>query len=208
MDLLSAPVSIFIFVLTVGTSLYGLYGNRNVIDNLMLHPYSINRGKKYFTILGSGIVHADLNHLLFNMLSFFFFAFTLERITGSLFFGLLYILSLLISDLPSIIKHKNNPDYYSLGASGAISAVIFSYILFDPLTKFYLFFIPIGIPAYIFGVLYLAYCAYAARQTGDHINHDAHFYGALSGLFITILFHKGILSNFIQTISTQLALLI
>ncbi len=201
MNFLAAPVATFIFVLTIATSLFGLLANRNIIDNLMLHPYSISRGKKYFTILGSGIIHADFNHLIFNMLSFFFFAFTLEQITGSLFFGLLYLASLIISDLPSIIKHKNNPQYFSLGASGAISAIIFSYILFDPLQKFYLFFIPIGIPAYIFGVLYLAYCAYAARQASDHINHDAHFYGALSGLFLTILFHKGILSNFIQTIT-------
>lgn len=201
MNFLAAPVATFIFVLTIATSLFGLLANRNIIDNLMLHPYSISRGKKYYTIFGSGIVHADFNHLIFNMLSFFFFAFTLEQITGSLFFGLLYLASLIISDLPSIIKHKNNPQYFSLGASGAISAIIFSYILFDPLQKFYLFFIPIGIPAYIFGVLYLAYCAYAARQASDHINHDAHFYGALSGLFLTILFHKGILSNFIQTIT-------
>ncbi len=201
MNFFAAPVATFIFVLTIATSLFGLLANRNIIDNLMLHPYSISRGKKYFTILGSGIIHADFNHLIFNMLSFFFFAFTLEQITGSLFFGLLYLASLIISDLPSIIKHKNNPQYFSLGASGAISAIIFSYILFDPLQKFYLFFIPIGIPAYIFGVLYLAYCAYAARQASDHINHDAHFYGALSGLFLTILFHKGILSNFIQTIT-------
>lgn len=201
MNFLAAPVATFIFVLTIATSLFGLLANRNIIDNLMLHPYSISRGKKSYTIFGSGIVHADFNHLIFNMLSFFFFAFTLEQITGSLFFGLLYLASLIISDLPSIIKHKNNPQYFSLGASGAISAIIFSYILFDPLQKFYLFFIPIGIPAYIFGVLYLAYCAYAARQASDHINHDAHFYGALSGLFLTILFHKGILSNFIQTIT-------
>ena len=87
-----------------------------------------------------------------------------------------------------------------MGASGAISAVLFSYILFDPLSRIYIFFIPIGIPAYIFAVLYLGYCMYAAKTQGDHINHEAHFWGAVSGLVITSILFPHILGNFLNSV--------
>jgi membrane associated rhomboid family serine protease len=166
----------------------------------MLHPYSIHRGKKYFTILTSGFIHADMNHLLFNMLSYYFFAFTLEKIVGHWQFALIYLLGLILSDISSIIKNKNNSGYYSLGASGAISAVLFSYILFDPLSRIYLFFIPIGIPAYLFALLYLGYCMYASKNQRDHINHEAHFWGAITGLVVTAMLFPHVLGYFIKSV--------
>lgn len=193
------PVSSLIFVFTIAVSLYGIYGDQHANRGLMLHPYSINRGKKYFTILTSGFIHADMNHLLFNMLSYYFFAFTLEKIVGHWQFAVIYILGLILSDVSSILKNKNNPGYYSLGASGAISTVLFSYILFDPLSRIYLFFIPIGIPAYIFALLYLGYCMYASKNQRDHINHESHFWGAIAGLVITSIMFPHILGYFIKS---------
>ncbi|SMO55785.1 rhomboid family intramembrane serine protease [Solitalea koreensis] len=199
-----APVASAIFAFTVFTSLYALFVNHDVTYQLSLHPYSINRGSRYYTILTSGLVHADIGHLLFNMMTFYFFAFRLEATIGHWQFALLYTAGLILSDVSTIAKYKNSIHYYSLGASGAISAVLFSYILFDPLTKLYIMFIPIGIPAVIFGPIYLAYCVYASRHGRDNINHDAHFYGAVTGIVLTILLFPSIIGYFMGTIMTAL----
>lgn len=191
-----SPVASAIFVLTLFTSLYTMYIERGTLRHLMLHPFSFVRGKKRYTIITSGLIHADMGHLFFNMLSYFFFAFTLERIVGHWQFFVIYILGLTLSDISTIVKNKNNSSYYSLGASGAISAVLFSYILFDPLTKLYFMFLPIGIPAFIFAILYLLYCVYASRNQYDNVNHDAHLWGAVTGLVITIVLYPSVISYF------------
>ncbi|CAH0191515.1 hypothetical protein SRABI27_04494 [Pedobacter sp. Bi27] len=195
-----APVASVIFVFTIITSLYAFY-DHSIYGKFMLHPYSVSKGQNVYTLITSGLVHADWMHLFFNMFTFYAFAFTLERLMGSWQFGLLYFLGLVLSDLPTVIKHKDHFNYNSLGASGAISAVLFSYILFNPMSKIYIMFIPIGIPAVVFGILYLIYCAYASRNSRDHINHDAHFFGALTGLIFTIIFVPGILQNFITMLT-------
>lgn len=195
-----APVASVIFVFTIVTSLYAFYDN-SVYGKFMLHPYSVSKGSNIYTLITSGLIHADWMHLFFNMFTFYAFAFTLERLMGSWQFGLLYFLGLVLSDIPTVFKQKDNFHYNSLGASGAISAVLFSYILFNPMSKIYIMFIPIGIPAVVFGFLYLIYCAYAARNSRDHINHDAHFFGALTGLIFTIIFVPGIIQNFISVLT-------
>ncbi|MDN3587816.1 rhomboid family intramembrane serine protease [Pedobacter aquatilis] len=191
-----APVASLIFVFTIITSLYAFYDN-SVYGKFMLHPYSVSKGKNIFTLITSGLIHADWMHLAFNMFTFFAFAFTLETLMGSWRFGMLYFLALILSDIPTVFRYKDSFNYNSLGASGAISAVLFSYILYNPMSKIYIMFIPIGIPAVVFGFLYLIYCAYASKNSRDGINHDAHFYGALTGLIFTIIFVPGILQNFI-----------
>ena len=195
-----APVASIIFVFTIVTSLYAFYDN-SVYGKFMLHPYSVSKGNSIYTLITSGLIHADWMHLFFNMFTFSAFAFTLERLMGSWQFGLLYFLGLILSDIPTVFKHKDNFHYNSLGASGAVSAVLFSYILFNPMSKIYIMFIPIGIPAVVFGFLYLIYCAYASRNSRDHINHDAHFFGALTGLIFTIIFVPGIIQNFISVLT-------
>ncbi|QDW27119.1 rhomboid family intramembrane serine protease [Pedobacter sp. KBS0701] len=195
-----APVASVIFVFTIITSLYAFY-DHSLYGKFMLHPFSVSKGQNVYTLITSGLVHADWMHLFFNMFTFYAFAFTLESLMGSWQFGLLYFLGLVLSDLPTVIKHKDHFNYNSLGASGAISAVLFSYILFNPMSKIYIMFIPIGIPAVVFGILYLIYCAYASRNSRDHINHDAHFFGALTGLIFTIIFVPGILQNFITMLT-------
>lgn len=193
------PVASLILLFTVVTSIYA-FNDHTLFGKFMLHPYSVYRKNKIYTIITSGMIHADWMHLIFNMITFFFVGFALEAQIGSLRFGLIYLLSLVLSDIPSIYKHKDDFWYNSLGASGAISGVLFSFILFYPLTPFYLFFIPIGIPAVLFGGLYLLYCAYASRQSRDNINHDAHFFGALTGIIITILIVPGIVEHFLSSL--------
>ena len=137
-----APVASIIFVFTIVTSLYAFYDN-SVYGKFMLHPYSVSKGNSIYTLITSGLIHADWMHLFFNMFTFYAFAFTLERLMGSWQFGLLYFLGLILSDIPTVFKHKDNFHYNSLGASGAVSAVLFSYILFNPMSKIYIMFIPI-----------------------------------------------------------------
>jgi membrane associated rhomboid family serine protease len=137
-------------------------------------------------------------HLFFNLFTFFFFAFSLEKMIGHWQFGLLYFASLILSDIPSVIKHKNHFWYNSLGASGAISAVLFSYILFKPLTIIGVMFIPM--PAILFAVLYLAYSWYMAKNAKDNIGHDAHFFGAITGLIFTLIFVPGIVPHFLSSL--------
>jgi membrane associated rhomboid family serine protease len=205
--LMLAPVASIIFVITIIISLIA-FSNENLYGKLMLHPYNVSRGRYIYTIITSGFIHKDWMHLFFNMMSYYFFAFQLEPVLGHWQFGVLYVLSLILSDMPSVVKYKENYSYYSLGASGAVSAVVFSAILYNPLAKMMILPLPIEIPAVIFGVLYLVYCSYATKYSRDNINHDAHFYGALSGLMITILFHPGILPGFFNQITEKVQSLI
>ncbi|SDQ00694.1 Membrane associated serine protease, rhomboid family [Mucilaginibacter sp. OK268] len=201
-NLLTAPVACVIFVITIITSLMA-FSNENLYGKLILHPYNVSRGRYVYTVITSGLIHKDWMHLFFNMLSFYFFAFQLEPLLGHWQFAVLYIASLILSDMPSVMKHRENYNYYSLGASGAVSAVVFSAILYNPLGQMMILPLPIPIPAVIFGILYLVYCSYASKYSRDNINHDAHLYGALSGLMITIIFHPGILPGFFQQITER-----
>lgn len=200
-----APLASIIFVFTIVTSLYAFY-DQSIYGKFMLHPYSVSKGKNVYTLITSGLIHADWMHLFFNMFTFYAFAFTLEQMMGSWQFGLMYFLALILSDLPTVFRHKNDFHYNSLGASGAISGVLFSFILFNPMAGIGILFLPFSIPAVIFGGIYLAYCAYASKNSRDNINHDAHFFGALTGLIFTIIFVPGILQNFFAIIGAKLGM--
>lgn len=194
------PVSALIFLFTIITSIYAFYDG-GTYGKFMLHPYSVAKGKNVYQLITSGLIHQDWSHLIFNMLSYYFFAFNLERTIGHWQFGLLYFVSLILSDLPSVYRHKDHFWYNSLGASGAVCAVVFSFIMFSPMTKLIIFPIPIPIPAVLYGVLFLAYTSYAGRKANDGINHDAHFYGALAGVLITVALYPQAVSIFINSIS-------
>jgi membrane associated rhomboid family serine protease len=195
-----APVACIIFAVTIAVSLFAFY-NDNLYTRFILQPYNVSKGKYLYTLITSGFIHADWTHLLFNMMTFYFFAFQLEPAIGHWQFALLYGASLILSDLPTVVKHKNDFWYRSLGASGAISAVVFSAILFNPLGKMMLIFLPIPIPAVLFGVLYLIYCTYASKKGIGNINHDAHFFGALSGVLITIILIPQIVPYFLHSVT-------
>jgi membrane associated rhomboid family serine protease len=192
---LITPVASAIFAVTILTSLLA-FSNPQIYDRLILSPHEVYRKQNVYTLLTSGLIHKDWMHLFFNMLSYYFFAFNLERIIGHWQFAVLYLVSLVLSDIPTVLKHKNDFWYRTLGASGAVSAVVFSFILFDPMTKMMILPLPIPIPAILFGVLYLVYCVYAGRQQADTINHDAHFYGALNGIFITVILYPEVIPYF------------
>jgi membrane associated rhomboid family serine protease len=179
--------ALLIFVITIATSLIALFGAPRLLDRSLFRPYWLLRRQQYDTVVMSGLVHADLTHLLFNMLTFYFFGFELERRIGTTSFVLLYVIGLLLSHLGTWYKHRNNPEYASLGASGAISAVLFAAILYSPNSSLFILPIPFPIPAPLFALGYLAYTYYASKNPTGRINHDAHLGGALTGLAFVAL---------------------
>ena len=180
-------VALLIFVVTLVASLAGLYAQPQVIERSLFRPYWFLRRKQYASIVTSGFVHADLPHLIFNMVTFWFFAFPLEKQIGPVRFAVLYVLGLVVSDLGTYFKHRNDPQYASLGASGAISAVLFAAIVYFPWMELFIIPIPVPIPAPLFAVGYVAYSWYSARQSRGRINHDAHLGGALFGIVFVLL---------------------
>jgi membrane associated rhomboid family serine protease len=176
-----------IFVVTIVASLVGLYGSPRFLERCLFRPYWFLRRRQYETIVTSGIVHADLPHLIFNALTYWFFAFQVERQIGPARFAALYLFGLVVSDLGTWYKHRNDPGYASLGASGAISAVLFASIVYFPWQKLFIIPIPVPIPAPLFAIGYVAYSWYSARHAHGRINHDAHLGGALAGLAFVLL---------------------
>jgi membrane associated rhomboid family serine protease len=180
-----------ILMLTIVVSIIGLF-SRKLIERAVLRPYLIARGTGYATLLTSGFVHADVTHLLFNLITFYSFAFPLEHTIGTLRFVVLYFCGLLISGIGTCVKHRDEPNYASLGASGAILAVLFASIVYFPRQRLFILPFPLPIPAPLFAVAYLAFSYYssgrsASGQTQDRINHDAHIFGALTGVAFVLL---------------------
>lgn len=193
-------VTVLISVLT--------FSNGDIFYRFRFNPFSAFHSKQYYRFLTYGFLHADWVHLLINMFVLYSFGQLVEEyykyifeIKGSFYYILLYVGAIAISVLPSFGKHKDDPGYNAVGASGAVSAVVFASILFEPLAKIYMFFIPIGIPAAIFGILYLIYSAYMGKRGKDNIGHDAHFWGAIFGIAFTIALKPKIVLYFIQQIS-------
>jgi membrane associated rhomboid family serine protease len=201
MNNIESPAALIIFCATIGISLYALYGKRqNLIDKFALQPWKVFRQMTWYQTITSGFLHADMMHMMFNMLTFYFFAFQLEKVIGTGSFVVIYFGSMMLADVTSLLKHKDDYAYRSIGASGAISGVLFSFILFFPKAPLGIMFLPIPIPAPIFAVLYLAYCYYAARHADDMINHEAHFWGALAGVVLTVLLKPNVVDYFLNQI--------
>jgi membrane associated rhomboid family serine protease len=191
-------ISFIVFVLTIVVSLIGLFGAPRLVENSLFRPYWLQRRREYHTIVTSGLVHADLAHLIFNMVTFWFFAIPLERHIGPVRWLVLYVAGLLISHWGTYVKQKNNPEYACLGASGAISAVLFAAIVYFPEQRLIILPIPIPIPAPLFAVGYLAYSWYASKHPHGRINHDAHLGGALTGLLFVALTQPSAYGNLLR----------
>ncbi len=183
---------------TVGTSLLGLFAAPQVIERSLFRPYWFLRKKEYSTLYMSGFVHADLGHLLMNMVTFYFFAFPLERWLGTGSFLMLYATALVLSHTCTYFKQAGNSQYATLGASGAISAVLFAYIVYDPTSTLFIIPIPVPIPAFVFAFCYLGYTYWAAKQQKGRINHDSHLCGALSGLGYVLVTDAGAYARLFQ----------
>ncbi|MCD0247102.1 rhomboid family intramembrane serine protease [Xanthomonas melonis] len=177
------------------------FNNRRLNDRLILWPPAVDKYKQYDRLVTYGFIHADLGHLVFNMITLFFFGRIIERVmlqvTGSvLTYPLFYLAALVVSILPSYLKNQKNPNYLSLGASGAVSAVLFAFILLQPWTIILVLFIPA--PAIIYAVFYVGYSLWMDRRGGDRINHSAHLAGAAFGVMFMLIMAPEVWQIFLQ----------
>ncbi|MDF1698110.1 MAG: rhomboid family intramembrane serine protease [Saprospiraceae bacterium] len=197
-------ITILIIIVTCIVS-YLCFEDRSLFNKLMHHPVSeVNRGE-WYRLVSSGFVHADFMHLGFNMYVLYGFGSTVEKlflaqygvIAGRFIYLLLYLVIIIVADIPSLIKHKNNNYYSSIGASGAVSGILFIAILFNPWGML-LFMFVLPIPAIILGILYLVYSSWASKNARDKIAHDAHFYGAIAGIVFALVLLPNLLNIFIN----------
>jgi membrane associated rhomboid family serine protease len=194
------PGALLILALTCAVSLIGLYVAPQLIVRSLFRPYWLVRRGEYIRLITSGFVHGDLGHLLFNVITFYSFAFLLERHIGTAQFLALYFSGLLVGNLGTYFRHRADPNYSCLGASGAILAVMFASIVYFPSQRLIILPIPLPIPAPLFALGYLAYTYYSARLARDRINHDAHFGGALAGLAFVAVTNPGAYRNLLVTV--------
>jgi membrane associated rhomboid family serine protease len=178
-------VTIVLIAVNVIISYKG-FGDYGFFERYKFNVGSVRRGEQ-FRMFSSGFLHADTSHLFMNMLTLYFFADVVINSVGELNFIVIYIISLLLGSLLSLYFHQNEYQYSAIGASGAVTGVLYAAILLNPGMSLYLFFIPIPIPAYIFGIGYLLYSIYGMKNRIGNIGHDAHFGGAIGGLVVTLI---------------------
>jgi membrane associated rhomboid family serine protease len=178
------------------------FNNPRLAERLILWPPAVDRRRQYDRLLTYGFIHADFQHLLFNMITLFFFGRAIEPVfvarIGAIGFLGFYLSALVVSILPSYLRHLHDARYRSLGASGAVSAVMFSFILFAPWAKIVIFPIPFGIPAVLYAVLYVGYSIWMERRGGDNVNHSAHLVGGAYGVAFTLLAVPEALGHFLR----------
>lgn len=188
-----------IIIITVIISI-AAWQSRPLLERLIFYPPAVNKGQ-YDRLLTHGFIHANGMHLLFNMFTLYFFGSVIERFYinkfGNLGFLAFYVLAIIVAILPTYARNKNNPRYSSLGASGAVSAVLFAYILFAPWNTLYLFAV-LPIPAIVFAIAYVAYSIWADRRDGGNINHSAHLFGAVFGVVATIAIEPNLIIHFLH----------
>ena len=181
------------------------FSNEKLTTELIFYPPAITRDNQWYRFITSGFIHADIQHLAFNMFTLYFFgrsweyAYCGELGVGQIWYIVLYLGALVASQIPSYLKNRNNYRYRSLGASGAVSAIVFSMILLMPWSTLYVFIIPL--PAILYAILYLGYTIYMSKKGGDYINHDAHLWGAIFGIAFSIALKPEVISIFLQAIT-------
>lgn len=194
-------VTYVIIGVTVAVSLM-CFSNREWLEKLALNPYRMIHAGEWYRLITHGFVHADGTHLFVNMFTFWSFGTYIEQVfdvagwgTGS--YLLLYFGAMVVASVPDLIRYRHASWYRSIGASGAVSGILFTSIFLNPWDKILLFAV-VPIPGILFGVVYLVYCQYMAKRGGDHVNHTAHFYGAVYGFVFPILMRPDLFSVFIE----------
>jgi membrane associated rhomboid family serine protease len=196
-------VTFALIALTVLVS-WQAFDRPRMLDRLLLWPPAIERNRQYDRLVTHGFVHADWQHLLFNMITLYFFGRHVERLflpyIGQLGFLLFYLSAILVAILPTYLRHRHDPRYRSLGASGAVSAVLFAFILADPWSLLFVFFVPL--PAIVYAALYIGYSVWMDRRGGDNVNHSAHLWGAGYGVLFTVVMEPGVVAGFLERLAS------
>ena len=204
-------ITLIIIIITVIVSIFA-FRSQKVMDDLIFYPATITERGQLYRFITYGFIHADVWHLIFNMYAFYLFGGACESFFveifkkyKKIFYLLMYLLALIVCVIPDFNKHKANDGYRSLGASGAVSAVVFAYIMFQPLQGIGLLFIPIFIPGFLFGILFLVISYFLGKKEGSRINHSAHMWGAIFGIIFLIIFSHffssyPLLDNFITAV--------
>ena len=196
-------LTIVIVAVTVLVS-WRAFNDRALLERLILWPPAVERRRQYDRLLTHGFIHADWMHLLFNMITLWSFGTAVERAFSQMItpagYVLFYLSAIVVSILPTYISHRRDPNYRSLGASGGVSAVLFSFILFDPWSTLIIFPIPVPIPAFLFALLYVGYSVWMDRRGRDNVNHSAHLWGAAYGVLFTVLLEPEVLAHFTQSL--------
>ena len=197
-----APVTLIIIAITCVVSIMA-FSRQALLDDLVFWPTMIARKHAYYRFVSYGLVHADGSHLLFNMLTLFFFGRYMEPfftgLLGPAGFLLFYLGALLVSIVPSWLRHRHDLGYRSLGASGAVSAVLFAFILLAPWARIYVLVIPL--PAILYAAAYVVYSIYMDRMGRDRVNHSAHLWGAAYGVLFTCIVQPAVIPHFLATLA-------
>ncbi len=179
------------------------FNNPKMTDALILWPPAVTRDNDYYRLMSYGLVHGNFQHLLFNMITLYFFGRVMEDFynasLGDFGFAFFYVLGLVASILPTYLRHRSDASYRSLGASGSVSAVLFAFILLRPWATIYIYVIPV--PAIIYAGAYIAYSIYMDRRGGDNVNHSAHLWGAAYGAVFTIAMEPRVFSHFLASLA-------
>ncbi len=186
-------VGAIILIINILSSIVG-FRDRRFFESYSFEINKIRKGE-YYRLLTSGFLHVNTPHLIFNMVTLYFFVSFVTYSLGALSFLILYIASLIIGNILTLVIHFNQPNYSAVGASGAVTGILFSSLLLFPSIELMIFFIPIPIPGYIFGIGYILYTIYGIGAQNDNIGHSAHFGGAVGGVILTLFYDFDVIYN-------------
>lgn len=205
MRIFALVITLIIIAITVIVSLLCFYGGLD-FNAMKFSAYDVWHRKKWWQMLTHGFVHGGWGHLFFNMLTLFFFGRVVEEYfaavwgtpMGQILYVVLYLTAIVVSSMWDLVKYRDDWNYSAVGASGAVSAILFASILFEPKMGIYIYLIPIPVPGYIFAPLYLLYCWYMAKRNADNIGHTAHLWGAVYGLLFPLALRPDIFQHFLH----------
>lgn len=197
MDISAAPATTALIVANLAASLYAFLVDPRFVNEFSFHIGAIVRRKQHWRIFTSSFLHGDYFHLAFNMMTLYFFGPVVEHILGTDGFLAVYFGAILASGIVSFYVRRHQLDYSSIGASDGVSGIVLSFCVFYPLEPIYIFFLPIGIPAILYGVIFIVISAGMMGRQGGRIAHEGHLGGAIAGVLLTIVMKPEVLSNWL-----------